>query len=136
MYATMVWAMGQPPFMLQKLERSFVTILSWKIRSESVIPYQIIKVEFTSPPMLVDALVQVVVFMIGDLVKILGHPDYFMSLKDIRSWYNVMVSWLFANDIEINNLSPLRYDLEIDKTLISHWDNNKIICQEIWKIYI
>ena len=46
-----------------------------------------------------------------------------------------MVSWLLANNLDINNLPPLRYNNKTDKTLISHEDQNRIIHQEIWQIY-
>ena len=47
----------------------------------------------------------------------------------------MMVSWLLANGLDINNLPPLRYNHAIDNTLISHEDRNKVIRQEIWQIY-
>ena len=46
-----------------------------------------------------------------------------------------MVSWLLANDIDINNLPPLKYNHGIDETLMSYEDRNKMIRQEIWQIY-
>ena len=51
------------------------------------------------------------------------------------SWYSNVVSWLLANGIYINILLPLKYNHGIAKTLISHEDCNKVMCQEIWKIY-
>ena len=46
-----------------------------------------------------------------------------------------MVRWLFANDLEVNNLPSLGYHHQTDKTLISHGYHNKVIHQEIWQIY-
>ena len=43
----------------------------------------------------------------------------------------IVVSWLLANDININILPPLKYNHGTDQTLISHEDHNKVIRQEI-----
>ena len=74
-------------------------------------PHDIIRSEFTLPPMLIEA------------------------FGDTNSWYSTEVSWLFANVLDINNLPPLRYNHETDQTLIFHMDRTKVICQEIWQIY-
>ena len=51
---------------------------------------------------------------------------------DTSSWYSIVVSWLLANDIDINNLPPLKYNHGIDQTLISHEDRNRMIVM-IWQ---
>ena len=54
---------------------------------------------------------------------------------DTNSWYDVVVSWLFANDLDINNLPCDRYNYKTYKTLISQEDCNKVKRQEMWQIY-
>ena len=49
--------------MWMQLERSLVTMLSRQLRIKSTIPRDIIRVEFSLPPMLVEALLQLVVFI-------------------------------------------------------------------------
>ena len=107
------------------------------------VPHAIIRAKFTLPPKLVEALLQLVVF----IRRIHNQPQYRMfrqafeasqslyGFGDSSSWYNIVVSWLFANGLDIINLPPLRYNHETDKTLISHEDRNKVIRQEIWQIY-
>ena len=46
-----------------QLERPLVMILSRPLRSKSTVPHDIIRAEFTLPPMLVEALFQLVVFI-------------------------------------------------------------------------
>ena len=92
------------------------------------------------PPMLVEALFQLVVF----IHRIHSQPQDRISRQafeasrslyvsgDGSSWYNIVVSWLLANGIDINNPPPLKYNHRTDKTLISHEDRNKVMRQEIW----
>ena len=56
---------------------------------------------------------------------------------DTSFWYNVVVTCKLAicKHPRVNNLPSFRYYHEIDKTLISYEDCNKIICHEIWKSY-
>ena len=56
MYASVVWAPGLPSFMWMQLERPLVMMLSCQLRSKSTVPHDIIRAEFTLPPMLVEAL--------------------------------------------------------------------------------
>ena len=63
MYASAVWAPGLPSFMWTQLERPLVMMLSRQLRSKSTVPHDIIRAEFTLPPMLVEALFQLVVFI-------------------------------------------------------------------------
>ena len=60
MYASIVWAPGLPSFMWTQLERPLVTMLSRQLWGKSTVPHDIIRVEFGLPPMLVEALFQVV----------------------------------------------------------------------------
>ena len=94
--------------------------------------------------MLVEALFQVVVLFIGYianhkigyLVKLLRHLDPYMHPEIVTSsWYNIVMSWLLENGIDINNLPPFKYNHGTDQTLISHEDRNKVIRQDIWQIY-
>ena len=41
---------------------------------------------------------------------------------NISSWYSIVVNWLFANNLDVNNLPPLRYNYKINKILICHED--------------
>ena len=93
--------------------------------------------------MLVEALFQLVVF----IHRIHSQPQDRISRQafeasrslyefgDSSSWYSIVVRWLLANDIDINNLPPLKYNHGTGQTLISHEDRNKVIRQEIWQIY-
>ena len=142
LYASVVWAPGLPSFMWTQLERPLVTMLSCQLRNKSTLPHDIIRVEFTLSSMLVETLFQLVVF----IHKIHSQPhdriyrqafEAYRSLNEsgyTSSWYGMMVSWLLANGLDINNPPPLRYNHTIDNTLISHADRNKVICQEIWQI--
>ena len=126
--------------MWMQLERSLVTMLSRQLRSKSIVPHDIIRAEFTLPPMLVETLFQLVVF----IHRIHSQPHDRISHQAFEasrllyesgytsSWYGMTVSWLLANGVDINNLPPLRYNHAIDNTLISHEDRNKGIHQEIW----
>ena len=67
--------------------------------------------------------------MIGYLIKPLRPLDYCMNLVILAHGMALMVSWLLANVLDINNLPPLRYNHEIDNTLISREDRNKVISQ-------
>ena len=40
--------------------------------------------------------------------------------SEILALGSIVVSWLFTNNVDINNLPPLKYDHETNKTLISH----------------
>ena len=64
MYASIVWAPGLPSFMWTQLERPLVTMLSRQLRGKSTVPHDIIRADFSLPPMLVEALFQVVTFII------------------------------------------------------------------------
>ena len=143
MYASIVWAPGLPSFMWTQLERPLVMMLSRQLRGKSTVPHDIIRAEFGLPPMLVESLFQVVAF----IHRIHSQPRDRISRRafeasrslhasgDTSSWYSIVVSWLLANDIDINNLPPLKYNHGIDQTPISHEDRNKVIRQEIWQIY-
>ena len=62
-YASMVWAPRLQSFMWTQLERLLVTMLSRLLQSKSRVPHDIIRAEFTLPPMLVEALFQLVIFI-------------------------------------------------------------------------
>ena len=104
--------------------------------------HEIIGFKFTLPPMLVEALFHwwflligyIANLKIGYLVKLSRHLKLCES-GDTSSWCSIVVSWHFANDLDTNNLPPLGYNHETDKMLISHEDHNKVIRQELWKIY-
>ena len=49
--------------MWTQLERPLVTMLSRQLRSKSTVPHDIVRAEFSLPPMLVEALFQLVVFI-------------------------------------------------------------------------
>ena len=116
-----------------------MTMLSSQLRSKSTVRHAIIRVEFTSIPMLVDTLFQLVIFI--HRIRSLPHDrishqvfEASLSLYEsgyTSSWYGMMVSWLLENGLDINKLPPLGTNHEIDKTLISHEDHNKIIHEEI-----
>ena len=124
MYASAVWAPGLPSFMWTQLERPLVMMLSRQLRSKSTVPHDIIRAEFTLPPMLVEALFQLVVF----IHRIHSQPHDRISHQAFKasrslyesgytsSWYGMMVSWLLAKGPDINNLPPLRYNHTIDNT--------------------
>ena len=102
-------------------------MLSKQIRSESTIPHKIITTEFTLPPMLVEALFQLVVFInrihsqSQDRIsrQAFEASQSLYESNDTSSWYNTVVSWLFSNGLDINYLPPLKYVNETNKTLIS-----------------
>ena len=52
-----------------------------------------------------------------------------------NSWYNVMVSWLLENGVNINNLPPLKDNHDTYTSLISHEEHNEVIRQEIWQTF-
>ena len=105
------------------------------------LPYEIIRAKFTLPSMLAEAHFQLVVFIHrihSQPQDMICRQDFEASQslyesKDTSSWYNIVVSWLLANGLDINNLPPFRYNHENDKTLSSHEDNNKVICKKYGK---
>ena len=123
----------------RRLERPLVTMLLRQLQSKSTISHDNIRAKFTLPPMLVDALFQLVVFIhrihsqahdrISHQAFEASHSLYEFSYTS--SWYGMIGSWLLANGLDINNLPPLKYNHAIDNTLISHEDRNKVIRQEI-----
>ena len=108
MYALVVWAPGLPSFMWTQLERSLVMMLSCQLQSKSTLPNDIIRVKLTLPPMLVDALFQLIVDFIHRIQLEASQSLYESGYTS--SWYGMMVSWLLANSLDINNLPPLRYN--------------------------
>ena len=92
------------------------------------LPHDIIRAEFGLPLMLVEALFQVIAFIhrihsqLQDRIsrRAFQASRSLHSSGDTSSWYSIVVSWLLANDIDINNLPPLKYNHGIDQTLISH----------------
>ena len=85
--------------------------------------HDVIRAEFTLPPMLVEALFQLVVF----IHRIHSQPHDCISRQAFEAsrslyesgntsyWYIIVVSWLLANDLDINNVPPLRYKHESDR---------------------
>ena len=119
-------------------------MLSCQLRRKSKVPHDIIRVGFTLPQILIEVLIQLIV-IINRLrsqsqdkisLKLSRHIDHSNESEDISFWYNIMVSWLFVNGLNINNLPPHRYNHKIDRTLTSRKDCNKVIHQEIRQIYI
>ena len=109
--------------MCMQLERPLVMMLSRQLRSKSTILHEIIRAEFTLPPMLVEAFLQLVVF----IHRIHSQPHDCISRQAFEAsrslyesgntsyWYIIVVSWLLANDLDINNVPPLRYKHESDR---------------------
>ena len=76
-----------------------------------------IKPKFTSPPMLAKTLFQLVVFIhviqsqSQDRISRQAFSEASQSryeFGDTSSWYHIVVSWLLANGLDINNLPPLK----------------------------
>ena len=61
MYALVVWPPGLPSFMWTQLEGPLVMMLSCQLRSKSTVPN--VRAEFSLPPILANALFQVVIFI-------------------------------------------------------------------------
>ena len=85
--------------------------------------------------MLVEALFQLVVFITtihSQSQDRISHQAFEASRSpyesgDTISWYSTVVRGLFTSGLDINNLPPLRYDYDTNKTSISHVDHNKVI---------
>ena len=119
-------------------------MLGCLIRSKESVPHEVSREEFAHPPMLVEALFQMVAF----IHRISNQPHDRLSRRAFEasrelhelgfgnSWYSLMVSWLLANGLDINNLPPLKYNHDAYTSLISHEERNKVIRQEIWQTYI
>ena len=143
MYASVVWAPGLSPSTWNQLERPLVMMLSRQIRSKPTVPHEILRAEFALPPMLVEALFQLIVF----IHRIQKQSQDRLSRRafeasralhesgETNSWYSTIVNWLLENGLNINNLPPLKYNMDAYTTLISHGDHNKVIRQEIWQMY-
>ena len=129
-YVVVILALGLPPLMWSQLERPLVMTLSRQIRSKSTMPHEIIREDFTAPNMLVESPIQLVVF----INRIHSQPQHRISRqafdasrslydsRDTSSWCSTMINWLLKKGIDINNLSSLRYDQEIDKMgIVKKW---------------
>ena len=144
MYVALVWTPGLPTHIWTQLERPLVMMLSRLIRSKSSVPHEVIRAEFALPPMLVEALFQIVVFIrriSNQSLDRLSRRAFDASrnlhnLGDRTSWYSHTISFLEEYGLDINKLPPLKYNKHGVRTLISHEAQNKVIRQEIWKIYI
>ena len=109
MYASTVWAPGllTTPFTWTQLERALVMMLSCQLRSKSTVPHDIIRVEFSLPPMLVEALFEPVLCIhrihsqLQDRIsrQAFEASQSLYASGDSSSWYSTVVSWLLANGI-------------------------------------
>ena len=77
---------------------------------KSIVPHAIIRVEFTLPSMLVEALFQLVVFIARKHSQsqhrisrqAFEESRSLYEFGDTTSWYSIVVSWLLANVLDIN----------------------------------
>ena len=90
MYASIVWAPGLPSLMWTQIERPLVTMLSRQLRSKSTVPHDIIRAEFSLPPMLVEP---------QDRIsrRAFEASRSLHASGDTSSWYSIVVSWLLAH---------------------------------------
>ena len=113
-------------------------MLSRQLLSNLIVPHDIIRVEFTLPPMLVETKFRLINHSQSrDIIsrQVFEASPSLQKSSDTSYWYSTVVCWLFANGLDINNLPPLRYNHETDTILISHENHNNVIHQEVWQIF-
>ena len=103
--------------MWTQLERPLVTMLSHQLRGKSTVPHDIIRAEFGLPPDVSRSTLSSGSFLFF-IHRIHSQPQDRISRRafeasrslhasgDTSSWYSIVVSWLLANDIDINSIPP------------------------------
>ena len=127
MYAAVIWAPGLSASSWTQIERPQILMLSRMIRSKPSVPHDIIRAQFATPPMLVEALFQVCSFIhrIRDMdPDRLSHRAFEASRQldeggDTGCWYAQMTQLLTQQGWGIDHLPPLQYDPQAPYTRLS-----------------
>ncbi|MCO5602246.1 hypothetical protein L7F22_056374 [Adiantum nelumboides] len=137
LYAAPVWTPGLSEQAWSKLERPL--LLARMIRSKPSVPHDIVRAEFSTPPMVVEALFQTV----GYLHRMRGmRADRLPRLAleasrgiaesgDERSWYASVTRWLQTYGYSMDRLPPLQYDQDAPRQALSHTERNTVIRYEL-----
>ena len=119
-------------------------MLSRMIRSKPSVPHDIIRAEFATPPMLVEALFQVCSFIhrIRDMdPDRLSHRAFEASRQlaeggDTGCWYAQMTQLLTQQGWGIDHLPPLQYDPQAPYTRLSHSERNRVMREDLLQRYM
>ena len=143
MYASAIWAPGLPTSTWTQIERPQVIMLSRMIRSKSSVPHDIVRAEFATPPMLVEALFQTVCFVrrLRDMdpsrlcYRAFEATQQLAEAGETGTWYSQVLQWFKAHGLDIDCLPPFQYDLASPYIHLSHGERNRIIRQDLWQLY-
>ncbi len=144
MYGAAVWGPGLADTIWPLIERPQVLMISRMIRSKPSVPHDIVRAELAVPPMLVEALFQTVCLlhrlqsMHHDRIayRALQASQSMALAGDTSSWYAQTSEWFTRHGLDIDRLPPLQYDIHAPTYNLTRQGRNRIIRQEISRIYI
>ncbi|MCO5563476.1 hypothetical protein L7F22_017118 [Adiantum nelumboides] len=114
-------------------------MLSRLIRGKPSVPHDIIRAELATPPMLVEALFQIVCFI--QRVRQLS-PDRLsyraLASRVWREWIMVCTDDTVVqyHGLDIQQLPPFQYDPDSPLIRLSHEERNRVLRQDLWQLYI
>ncbi|KAH6558407.1 hypothetical protein KP509_1Z065800 [Ceratopteris richardii] len=144
MYAAAVWAPGITEAMLTQIERPQITMISRLLRSKPSVPHDIIRAELGTPPMLVEALFQLVTFILrvrelptSRLTRLAFESSRHLAETGHEGvWYAQTYRWLADHGMGITDLPPFQYDLSSPHITLSRSERNRIIRQDLLQIHV
>ncbi|MCO5549974.1 hypothetical protein L7F22_003451 [Adiantum nelumboides] len=114
------------------------------IRSKPSVPHDIVRAEFGTPPMVVEALFQIVEYL-HRLRDMRAYRLPRMALEASRgladsggqrSWYASVTRWLQTYKYSVDRLPPSQYDPDAPRQALSHTERNTVIRYELIQRHI
>ena len=144
MYAAAVWGPGLATQWWTQLERPQIIMFSRLIRSKPSVPHDILRAEFATPPMLVEALFQTICFLHRFREMPHTHLSYrafetsraLAEAGDRGCWYAQVTDWFTQHGLDIDRLPPFQYDMDAPHLHLSHSERNRVMRQDLWQLYI
>ena len=134
MYSAVVWAPGLTVDQWAQIERPQICMISRLLRGKQTVPHDIIRAELATPPMVVEALFQLVCFI--QRMRALP-PDRLtrrafeaaIQLSESghdRARYSQVRAWLERHGLDLESLPPFQYDPDSPYIRLSRSERNLV----------